>query len=265
MALLYPQYLVWRRTMEGVHSADDCFSKKMMNRMRKSWKVLADSPYRLVRDEIVDDTYLNQFVPLYEKHIGAKKNGHIYPVRERVHEGQAKGHIYEALSLYQDEVLIGGFIYSIRRDALSACFRAFPHELPLALPLSVSHLAEHLYFARALELGKHYLRHGKDRNAYGLHSNIGLAEYKLRLGCDPWVSQSEDTTLLPVPPSCEGTDALFFLHATKDKVPMREALLVSDKSTEELLTAFPTLLGSPERCRVTRVRHEDLPSFLAKY
>lgn len=264
MAILYPQYLGWRCDMTGIESPDAFFSKKAMDRIKKTWKILEDSPYRLAREENVGVDYLDRFVPVYTEHIGAKKNGFVYPVKERILTGIEKGGVYEAFSLYERDALIGGFIYAVRTKSLSSCFRAFPHKLPIAVPASISHLGEHMLFARALELEKKFIKHGKDRNAYGLHSNIGLAQYKMRLGCDPWVSKTPENVLLEVPALCEGTDALFFL-SSELRGRMVEGILVSDQSQEELVSLYPTLLNPDSRCKIHLVRHGDLAAFLETF
>lgn len=258
----YPRFLAWRRKLDGISHPDGFFSAKTVGRIHRAFDQLAASPYRLVYD-VVDDAYLDVFTPIYEAHIGSKKNGHIFTVKENVLSGMAKGSAYGAISLYESDTLIGGFIFSIHPKALSSAYRAFPHSLPIKLAITISHLAEHMFFAKAIELGKTHIRHGKDRNAYGLHSNIGLAEYKMRLGCKPYISKAPDNEILPFPVDCKGEDALFFLGSESGQ-RMNEAILVSDLSSDDLRVKYPVLMAQDSDIVTLRVmKHEEVRDMLS--
>lgn len=262
MYATYPRYLAWRRTLDGVTDPDIFFSAKTVGRIHKAMAQLAQSRYRLVYDD-VDATYLDAFTPVYEAHISGKKHGHVYTVKENVLAGIAKGSAYGAISLYEGEALVGGFVYSIHAKALSSAYRAFPHSLPIKLAITISHLAEHMFFARAIALGKTHIRHGKDRNAYGLHSNIGLAEYKMRLGCKPYISKAPDNELLGFPVDCTGEDALFFLGSEPGQ-RMTDAVLVSDLPKTLLREKYPVLMAENNTIVTLRVMtHADVQSFLS--
>lgn len=144
--------------------------------------------YKFITEEVTNE-YLDRFVPLYEHHISTRNHGVIFNVRGKITQGLSKGKKYESISLFEGDMFLGGLIYSLNSQTISAAYRVFPHVLKIKLPISCSYVAEKYLLERALALGKKTIIHGRDHNVYGLHSAIGLVEYKIRIGCVPYVSK----------------------------------------------------------------------------
>lgn len=222
---VYPLFVTWRMDLGTAHEFADLISKKQAQRVKKALALLASSDYRFAVDT-VDADYLNQFVPPYEGNIGQKKHATVFNVRDTILEKQKTGRVYESISLRKGDTLLGGVIYSIRERSVSVAYRTFPHKLFVHLPISCSYIAEHYLVARALELHKKKISHGRDINVYGQNSDIGLADYKLRIGATPYASltprnEFKDVTTLHV------TDDTLVLLATERSQRVSQAVLYS--------------------------------------
>ena len=218
--LLYPTYISWKVDLLAVSDVASLLGPERVRKIKKAIERLhAGAPNHLFLIEAVTPNYLDEFVPLYESHIGAKERGTVFDVRSRITEKMAKGFEYEAVSLRADGRLLGGMIYGVRPHTMSVAYRVFPLAMPLKLPISCSYIAEQLLIEKALALHKRSIIHGKDRNPYGVYSSIGLAGYKLTIGCVPYVSSFEKTTFLPLDEKLIAQPTLIFLgSAMGDKI-----------------------------------------------
>jgi len=241
--ILYPSHIAWRVSWGGVGDIDEIWGLETSKRVAKAKERLAAAavPYRFVVGEMTNE-WLDRFVPLYEEYIGAKENGTVFDIRNKITTNQAVGKKYEAISLWQGDVFLGGVIYSLGVKALHVAYRVFPRQLDIKLPISCSYVAEDYLYRRAFELQKHGIVHGKDRNPYGINSAIGLAEYKLKVGCAPWVSQSEAVVFSDATELRADQEALVFLGKEKG-IKITEAILFSDRSPEELHKIYGVLFS----------------------
>ena len=223
--LLYPTYISWKVDLLAVSDVASLLGPERVRKIKKAIERLhAGAPNHLFLIEAVTPNYLDEFVPLYESHIGAKERGTVFDVRSRITEKMAKGFGYEAVSLRADGRLLGGMIYGVRPHTMSVAYRVFPLAMPLKLPISCSYIAEQLLIEKALALGKRSIIHGKDRNPYGVYSSIGLAGYKLAIGCVPHVSLFEKTTFLPFKGQAMSQPTLLFLGSAKGEKISRALL-----------------------------------------
>lgn len=227
---MYPAYIAWQINLATIRSIDQIISRNRLRRLQKALAALTSAGYRW-EFEAISDEYLDRFVPLYEQHIGAKENGMIFDVRQKIQTGRAKGKRHESISLWKGNEFIGGQIYSIKDDALSVAYRIFPHQLAIKLPISCSYIAERYLITRALALQKTRILHGKDHNAFGPHSAIGLAEYKLNIGCVPHISAAASNHFCAVPELPVDQDVLIF-WGTRPKQPITQATLFTSASDE---------------------------------
>ena len=86
---------------------------------------------------------------------------------------------------------------------------------------------------------KSFIFHGRDRNGYGKHSNIGLVEYKLRIGCLPFVSASPQNEMLTLD-AFSGNDELYFMGQGPNE-PLKKSVLLSSSSETVLYQTYPVL------------------------
>lgn len=177
--------------MEKFSKAEEGFSKKVTKRIKQTEKTIENFSYYFQIDSLKDD-WLQDFKNIYEERI-KKRGGIPLDIVSNIKARIKRGRKLETISLYKENCLLGGFVYSLRKNSLSAVYRTFPLKLPdTRLPISVSYLAELYFVDRALKLGKTEIIHGRDRNPYGVwpHSAIGLPVFKLLVGNLPFVSCS---------------------------------------------------------------------------
>ena len=239
--ILYPSHIAWQVSLVGLTNVGQLFGAETMKRLEKAKVLLAESPagFRFVCEEITP-AWLDKFVPLYEEYIGSKENAAVSHVREHITEEQAKGKKYETISLWEGEKFLGGVVYAVMPESIQVAYRVFPRQLSVKLPVGMSYVAEDYLYRRVFELGKKKIVHGRDRNPYGLNSAIGLAEYKLKIGCSPLVSRAAIVTFKKVEDLPTDKEALVFLGKELGE-PITEALLISDRSLEELQKQYGIL------------------------
>lgn len=239
MPIHYPRYLSWKIILSKGKIVEDYFSSKTKKRIKKSFPLLSEAGYVFKKVQ-VDRAFLEIFLPLYEKLISQKERGTVFDVKKVVQEGWEKGRDYGAFALYnKKEELQGALLYSIREESLSSAYRVFPNDFIVPLPIGLGYVCEFLFFEEAIAQEKSFISHGRDRNGYGRHSNIGLAEYKLRIGCLPFVSTSPQNELLTLD-TFSGNDELYFLGQEPDE-QMKQAFLLSAHSEISLRQMYPML------------------------
>ena len=231
--IMYPSHIGWRVALDGVNDVAHFFGTETVKRVEKSKTLLAQSPtgFRFIC-EPVTPAWLDAFVPLYEEYIGAKEHAAVSQVRAHIAAEQAKGKAYETISLWEGKKFLGGVIYAVMKDRIQVAYRVFPRQLSVKLPVGVSYLAEDYLYRRVFELGKKTIVHGRDRNPYGLNSAIGLAEYKLKIGCAPFVSSAPVVTFKKLAELPAHQEALVFLGTEKERT-ITQARLISERALEE--------------------------------
>ncbi len=225
MNLLYPSKIIWRLDLTPDQTPETILGKTTYKRVIKTLPLLEAAGYRFVIEPITD-AWLNDFAPLYQEHIGKKNNSIVFDIIERVHEGQQAGKEYFVISLYHQQVLCGGLIFASLNNTFRVAFRVFPLQTTIKTPTSASYVAEYLLLEHAFAQHISKLSHGRDRNAYGINTSIGLALYKLRVGGQPFAAPG--TEFLPIADlATQSADPfLVFLADTPDQ-PCRSALFYS--------------------------------------
>lgn len=123
------------------------------------------------------------FTPLYTEQIGQKSNPKIHDLYAST-IGKETTYTYYALILKEAGVPIGATIFSKRTHVLSVAYRIYPRSWTQnTIQASPSLYTEYVINRYAFECGYKKLSHGKDRNPYGINANIGLALFKLSVGC----------------------------------------------------------------------------------
>src|SRR5690348_1201608 len=97
---LYPVYLTWRADLRPSMAMAELFGKHQAQRITKALQRLAaaNQVYSF-RVEEIGDNFLDEFIPLYEQHIGAKRRGTVFDVRAKIKAAQERGKVYEAVAL----------------------------------------------------------------------------------------------------------------------------------------------------------------------
>lgn len=165
--------------------SSDPMHKLGKNNQAKLRSTLNQLSSRAVSHKIVELTpeILAWFVPLYESTIGKKNNPKIKDIYATT-IGRTVTYQYFALILEEAGTPIGATIFSKRKSIVSIAYRVYPHQWSaVKLKAQPSLYAEYLINQYSYQCGYTKLSHGKDRNPYGLNASIGLAQYKLSVGC----------------------------------------------------------------------------------
>lgn len=187
---------------------------------------------------------LAQFLPIYEAEINKKDNPKIFDVEEKTLGSAASPYPYFYLSLMEKGERLGGTIFCERPDALFVSYRAYiPDWQTAKLQAKPALYAEYVLASHAVSLGKSRLSHGKDRNPYGLNANIGLAAFKLAIGCRPYMI--EEYELNKIDTDTLEQDALILQYPGESSEMISKAVLVTAKDTEHKwlqVTKYPEAL-----------------------
>lgn len=230
--LLYPTYITWSLELRGLKNFRQVLGKDRDRKLRRTLERMEAAHYRFSVDPL-ESTYLEKFIPLYEEGMHQRR-GTIFDVRSDIDQTIRIGGSFETISLFKKNAFLGGLIFSVTPQAISAAFQIFPQTFSEKFPLNASYVADYYLFQRAIALGKSKIFRGFDRNLYGYptHSAIGVADYKFRLGYAPVASSSGDNNfqeLEQISPS--KTDVLVLLASQRDE-PISKALLLTPQ--EEL-------------------------------
>lgn len=181
MEITYPSAHKWVEQL--TNDPLEHLGKNNRARLRSTLNKMDDTNIRYevapLTREIID-----WFTPLYQDTIGQKQNGKVFDIYGST-LGKQSSVPYFALLLYEDDEPVGATIFSERKTILSIAYRIYPHKWSShKLQANPSLYTEYVIRQHACEQGYHQLTHGKDRNPYGVNSNIGLALFKLSVGCN---------------------------------------------------------------------------------
>lgn len=221
------------------------FGKNSRARMRATLKRIPDTTIRTEIREL-DEAFLDWFLPLYHTRIGEKKNPVVFDIYGRTLGKPGRTYPYYALSLFEDDAPLGGTIFSMRDDRLSIAYRTYAHTWRnIQLQANPSLFTEYVIAKHAFSEGKKTIVHGKDRNPYGLNSDIGLGAFKLSVGCSPELSKVYERRALD-------TEALskdaFILEYPATGTCITNAHLIISRANEE---KYAQVTKYPERLAVT--------------
>lgn len=220
------------------------YSSKNQRRLQSALSKL--DQYDIVsKIELLNDDFIDWFQTFYEQTIADKPNAWIHNIRE---SSQMKEYIenYYSLTLTEKNKTIGGAVFSLRNTGLLAIsFRAFLHKWQYAtLQVTPSLLTDFFLAEFAYKHGKKIFSQGLDRNPYGLNSSIGLANFKLMVGC---------IAKLPVNPEYTETDISNLQQDTLIMLPpehgdvIQNALLICAPENQQ---KYKQLISYPERLQV---------------
>lgn len=208
MKICYPSNHTWYKFI-----AEDPllqFGKNNASKIRRTSKAILNAN---LHSEVqsVNDALLDWFIPLHEKRIQEKEHPLAIDLRELTSTHTTVK--YAALVLFEDGIPLGATIFTERKNKLSIAYRTYEQTWrKTQLPAQPSLFMEYEISRYALQRGKQALTHGKDRNPHGIHSSIGLAAFKLSVGCKARLSRTytqaeidtdnltEEALILALPP-----------------------------------------------------------------
>ncbi len=179
MIIEYPNTHSWFKPVKA-----DSFSHYGNSDRKRLIKTLAAAKSFDIRTVIepANDAFFAWFLPLYTNTIKTKKNGQVWDVYSKT-MGNPK-HTYYTLTVYEKDAPIGGCIFSDREKHHSIAYRMYEREWHFADGLANPALyGEFILDEYSFSKNKERLVHGQDRNPYGINSAIGLAMFKLSVGC----------------------------------------------------------------------------------
>ena len=242
MQITYPSHHRWMRDIsKGVEIG---FSGRIIKMVTESLPLL--SHYGVVsKIEPLTDDFFEEFTPAYIENIGNKANAMVHDVRAKTLGNHNGAILYFGLSLHENGEYIGGTIFSLRSDRVSYAYRTFHRNWNAAtLKANPAIIAEHIVAVFAYNQGKTIISHGKDRNPYGPNSAIGMAGFKLSVGCRPsnvtngtYDIHTLDTDTL--------TEDCFILEQPKEGTDITKAYLVTTRENEHKylqVTKYPEQL-----------------------
>jgi hypothetical protein len=207
------------------------FGKNHTVRIKNSLKKIAESSITYSFEPLTREV-LDWFIPLYTATITEKNNPKVNDIFEST-IGKVSKFNYLALILKEEGVPIGATLFSERNSILSFAYRIYPLNWQKNnLPAGPSLYAEYLMNEYASQNGFSKISHGKDRNPYGYNAGIGLALFKLSVGCA--VDLPKDSfDILSLDTSTLTEDILVFAYPENGSTHISEAYLCVTKDTLE--------------------------------
>ncbi len=191
--------------------------------------------------ELLTPEILAWFVPLYQAQISEKNNPKIHDIASNTIDKKTT-YQYFALILKENGEPIGATIFSERKKILSIAYRIYSSNWKYhSFQASPSLYTEYLINRYAYRRGYRQLSHGKDRNPYGQNASIGLALFKLSVGCSVFLPSADyETKTIDLDSVTE--DLLIFEHPQDtEKRITKGYLCVSNESLAryENVTKYP--------------------------
>jgi hypothetical protein len=243
MSISYPNHHRWNNELSD--DIFDSFGKNRRSRLRVILGAVNSGEtsiaYRIVP---LDNDIVEWFTPLYTKTIAQKNNAKIFDIRSTT-IGKDSPYTYFALVLEEAGVPVGATIFSEREDFLSIAYRVHPADWKHhSFQTSPSVYTEFVLMEHAYNLGFRRISHGRDRNPYGLNSDIGLCVFKLSVGCVPSLPEP-DNYLVETLNCDELTVDTLVLHLPNSGTRITEAsLFVCGEITDKIrqVTRYPKVL-----------------------
>lgn len=227
MIISYPSHHTWTKTLTTDAFAG--FGKNHLARLKTTLRKIDTSSVSYSIEPLTPEN-LEWFIPLYTATVMTKNNPKVNDIFGST-LGKAGSHPYYILIIKENSVMIGATIYATRKTSLSFAYRIYPNKWTQNnLPAGPSLYAEYLLGAWAIENGYLKISHGKDRNPYGINANIGLALFKLSVGCAVELPTGE-YEILSLDTDDITTDILVFEQPKDTERKITQAYLYVQKET----------------------------------
>jgi|GEM_PF-2197896 len=240
MKITYASHHKWSKPVVGDNFP--LFGKNNQNRLHSTLNNIENTNITHEFSPLTNET-LNWFIPLYQETISTKTNPKIFDIRDTTIN---KNSIYKyySLVLFENNVAIGATIFSERDTILSIAYRIYPNNwVDNKLRAGPSFYAEYLLNSYASQKGFKLISHGRDRNPYGLNSHIGLAIFKLTVGCTASLLNSS-YEVKNIDLDEIDRDVLIFKHPTESRQITEGVLYASEENVHKYtqVTKYPEKL-----------------------
>lgn len=177
---------------------------------------------------IANEAFFKWFTPLYTNELESKNSDRIHDVYSKTVGKEGSVLTYKTLTLFENKTPIGGCVFSCWKDRYSISYRMFKpqweNDSRIASPAL---FGEYLMDEHTLSNKKIKLVHGQDRNPYGLFSSIGVANFKLAVGCRARLPVKYDEVTTDIDSLDQDT---LILHLPKFGKEITEATLILVKN-----------------------------------
>lgn len=241
MKISYPNNNVWHR--ENTSDPTGFLSGRNLKKVRASLSLMEQEGVRGLIAPLTDD-FFAWFTPLYSTAVSAKKNPNQHDIYATTLGKTRKEFPYFSLTVLEKGTPIGGTIFSLRPGRISYAYRIFPFSWNTAdIPAGPALMGEYFISKYASDHDIAFVSHGQDRNLYGINGSIGLAIFKLSVGCHPVLPKHYDVLTLD---SDTITEDVLVLAMPKDGTRITEGHLFTSSDTQEKyvqVTKYPELLS----------------------
>ena len=241
MQVTYPSHHTW--LMDISSGIDTNFSGRVAKKIQSTLPLLTSNNITYSIEPLTED-FFTEFTPLYEKQIGGKQNALLHDIKDKTLHNKKNTFLYYAITLREQGIFMGGAIFSVRNDRVSYAYRTYINEWQIATKLKAGPalIGEYAVAAFACEHGLNFVVHGKDRNPYGLNASIGLATFKMSVGCVPSVANACEIKIIETDTITE--DCLILVQPETGSIITKAYLIVDPKNEATYLraTKYPELL-----------------------
>jgi hypothetical protein len=243
----YPSHILWKLNFNSNQNIKSIFSKKTYKKIISSYNKLLEFGYTF-KIQTLNQDLIDEFYPLYKKNIQKKRNGIVRDLYTYYSRFLEEGVSCKLLSLYFDGELQGGLVFVERKTRLSAVIKYFPVFAKCNIQSSITIVVEYLFFQEALRLEKKGIYHGVDTNEFGVNSEIGLAMFKLQIGCRPYISSVDSTYVVKSDFVWDTEEDVLIFQGSKPKEKISHAILyIKDKNSfEDNLDKYGPLLNASD-------------------
>lgn len=243
MIITYPEKIRWEKQI-----TDDIISDYSKNNRIKLRSTLSKIDSTHVDYKISDlcEEDLSWFSPLYKASISNKKNPQQFNVANTTLNAE-HGYPYQILQLVEGGDILGGTIFSIRDEKICLAYKVFLNQWNRSeLKAGPTLYADYIVTKYAKEIGKNAISHGKDRNFYGKNVSIGIASYKLSVGCHAYLPEDTEYKQINIGTLKTDTDMLILEKPMESASRIEQAYLIcasQDESPWTRVTKYPNLLN----------------------
>lgn len=238
MLIKYPSEHKW---LENVNSDPlSGFGKNNRTRLKSTLKNIADSNVSYTIEPLSEDI-LRWFTTIYKNSIGSKNNPKVHDIYSTT-LGKESIYPYFALILQEQGNPIGATIFSKRKSIISIAYRIYPNQWEHnSFQASPSIYTEYIINKYSHEEGYRTISHGKDRNPYGINSSIGLALFKLSIGCHVYLPTTP-YEIKELESNLVTEDILVFAMSDDESTKIKKGFLITtadNTSKYENVTKYP--------------------------
>ena len=246
MYITYAEKQVWRKPVK--EHPEELYSQGNQKRIRATAKKMLDAKISYTFEPL-SPNFLSWFTPLYTELIGKKNNAIVYDLFEKTLNNNLMGNQFLGMTLCLQTIPVGGAIINLYEELFMISYRAFLPKWPVStLQASPSLYAEYLTAKEAFNQNKLQVSHGKDRNLFGINSDIGQLIYKLSVGYKPQLpsSTSGQETIALVLDTEKIYQDVVILKYPHEGLSITEAVLLTSRATAanyNQLLHYPTQLN----------------------